>query len=108
MRNKKIKYEYMSKLQLKIILAKRGKNNKCRINWRCSDDTKKGDSKLDEFKNIQKVKIINDDQGKYTGQFATIIDAEEHVLGVDLRIATQDGGEFWVSSDSVEAYSKEV
>jgi hypothetical protein len=66
----------------------------------------KEDSKLEEFKNIREVRIINDDE--YNGQRATIIDAEEHALGVDLRIATKDGGQFWISADSVEAYSKEV
>jgi len=66
----------------------------------------KEESKLDEFKNIRDVRIINDDV--YNGQMATIVDAEEHALGVDLRIATKDGEQFWISSDSVEIYSKEV
>ncbi|EWG08322.1 hypothetical protein [Cytobacillus firmus] len=64
------------------------------------------ESKLDEFKNVSSVKIINDDV--YNGQLAKIIDAEEHALGVDLRIATKDGEQYWISSDSVEVFSKEV
>lgn len=66
----------------------------------------KEEGKLNEFKGVNKVRIISDDE--YFGQTATILDAEEHSMGVDLRIVTKDGGLFWISSDSVEIFSKEV
>ncbi|MED5101062.1 hypothetical protein P9858_13130 [Niallia circulans] len=69
---------------------------------------KKEETKLDEFKNVKEVIIIDDGEGKYNGQRAAIIDADEHSFGVDLRLSTKDGGQFWISSDSVEIYSKEV
>ncbi|HDR8342835.1 TPA: hypothetical protein QC216_002889 [Bacillus cereus] len=61
-----------------------------------------------DFINVKKVKIIYDDQGMYEGAIGRIVEAQEHKYGLDLRVAMENGDNFWISSDSVVGISETV
>ncbi|PFN89243.1 hypothetical protein [Bacillus thuringiensis] len=61
-----------------------------------------------DFINVKKVKIIYDDQGMYEGSIGRIVEAQEHKYGLDLRVAMENGDNFWISSDSVVGISETV